>query len=103
MPSLVSARLLEPLDEYLEAADFKLNAVGFYSRFTHYKGKTYGITTDGNVHTQMIRKDLFEDPEESKAFADKHGKEMARPETWEDRSEERRVGKECVSTCRSRW
>src|SRR3546814_20734910 len=22
---------------------------------------------------------------------------------WEDRSEERRVGKECVSTCRSRW
>src|SRR3546814_3504400 len=75
----------------------------FYSRFTTYKGKTYGITTDGNVHTQMIRKDLFEDPEESKAFADKHGKEMAWPETWEDRSEERRVGKECVSTCRSRW
>src|SRR3546814_11656068 len=23
--------------------------------------------------------------------------------TFEDRSEERRVGKECVSTCRSRW
>src|SRR3546814_1328488 len=22
---------------------------------------------------------------------------------WEHRSEERRVGKECVSTCRSRW
>src|SRR3546814_14444770 len=22
---------------------------------------------------------------------------------WSDRSEERRVGKECVSTCRSRW
>src|SRR3546814_20301742 len=24
-------------------------------------------------------------------------------ETFEERSEERRVGKECVSTCRSRW
>src|SRR3546814_15477740 len=24
-------------------------------------------------------------------------------ETWKGRSEERRVGKECVSTCRSRW
>src|SRR3546814_19671777 len=24
-------------------------------------------------------------------------------ETWESRSEERSVGKECVSTCRSRW
>src|SRR3546814_7874365 len=23
--------------------------------------------------------------------------------TWQSRSEERRVGKECVSTCRSRW
>src|SRR3546814_12713129 len=23
--------------------------------------------------------------------------------TWRSRSEERRVGKECVSTCRSRW
>src|SRR3546814_17564013 len=23
--------------------------------------------------------------------------------SWPDRSEERRVGKECVSTCRSRW
>src|SRR3546814_10629772 len=26
-----------------------------------------------------------------------------RPERWLDRSEERRVGKECVSTCRYRW
>src|SRR3546814_6071028 len=25
------------------------------------------------------------------------------PEAWPRRSEERRVGKECVSTCRSRW
>src|SRR6056297_3952086 len=28
---------------------------------------------------------------------------MARPELARARSEERRVGKECVSTCRSRW
>src|SRR3546814_11553645 len=25
------------------------------------------------------------------------------PQFWRERSEERRVGKECVSTCRSRW
>src|SRR3546814_10000147 len=25
------------------------------------------------------------------------------PRRWAERSEERRVGKECVSTCRSRW
>src|SRR3546814_2799596 len=29
--------------------------------------------------------------------------EPARADLTEDRSEERRVGKECVSTCRSRW
>src|SRR3546814_19062467 len=28
---------------------------------------------------------------------------MKLSKTWEERSEERRVGKECVSTCRSRW
>jgi len=87
IPSLVSAGLLEPLDEYMASANFKINAVGFYNRFTTYKGKTYGITTDGNVHVQYIRKDLFENPDERKAFADKHGKEMAWPETWEDELE----------------
>src|SRR3546814_20981783 len=30
-------------------------------------------------------------------------KEGNTPEGWLDRSEERRVGKECVSTCRYRW
>src|SRR3546814_2604765 len=31
------------------------------------------------------------------------GQRQARPASSCDRSEERRVGKECVSTCRSRW
>src|SRR3546814_9706051 len=30
-------------------------------------------------------------------------REGSRPAAAEERSEERRVGKECVSTCRSRW
>src|SRR3546814_4169236 len=34
-----------------------------------------------------------------KRTADQEGDEIVAP----DRSEERRVGKECVSTCRSRW
>lgn len=87
IPSLASAGLLEPLDEYMEAAGFKLNAVGDFGKFVTYKGKTYGMTTDGNAHTQYIRKDLFENPDERKAFADKHGKEMSWPETWEDELE----------------
>src|SRR3546814_20326692 len=30
-------------------------------------------------------------------------KSSSRARIWSSRSEERRVGKECVSTCRSRW
>jgi len=84
IPSLASAGLLEPLDEYMAAADFKLDAVGLYGKFTSYKGKTYGMMTDGNVHVQYIRKDLFENADEQKRYADKTGKPMAWPETWED-------------------
>src|SRR3546814_2936937 len=32
-----------------------------------------------------------------------HPAALRYPETGQTRSEERRVGKECVSTCRSRW
>src|SRR3546814_8395525 len=35
--------------------------------------------------------------------ADVEERSLLRAEGGEDRSEERRVGKECVSTCRSRW
>src|SRR3546814_5276598 len=35
--------------------------------------------------------------------SDKRGGSMTLPKYASRRSEERRVGKECVSTCRSRW
>src|SRR3546814_9114476 len=44
-----------------------------------------------------VRKRLFE---MTKALAVASGGKTSKPD---DRSEERRVGKECVSTCRSRW
>ena len=37
IPSLASAGLLEPLDEYMKKADFKLDAVGDYASFMTYK------------------------------------------------------------------
>ncbi len=84
IPSLVSAGLLEPLDEYMKETGFKLEAVGEFGNFLKYKGKTYGMPTDGNVHAQLIRKDLFENPDEQKRFADKHGRPLKWPETWEE-------------------
>ncbi len=87
IPSLASAGLLEPLDGYMESAGFKINAVGDFGRFMTFQGKTYGMPTDGNVHVQYVRKDLFENPDERKAFADKHGRELTWPETWEEEIE----------------
>ena len=82
IPSLASAGYLEPLDSYMKQADFKIEAVADYATFMTYKGHTYGIPTDGNVHIEYVRKDLLEDPENKKKFADKHGKELKFPETW---------------------
>jgi multiple sugar transport system substrate-binding protein len=84
IPSLASAGYLEPLDQYMKQADFKIEAVADYANFMTYKGQTYGIPTDGNVHIQYVRKDLLEDADNRKKFADKHGKELKFPETWED-------------------
>ena len=44
-----------------------------------YGGQTYGIPTDGNVHIQYMRKDLIENPDNKKRFADKYGKELKVP------------------------
>src|SRR5262245_37128932 len=84
IPSLASAGYLEPLDEYMKKADFKIEAVADYANFMTYKGHTYGVPTDGNVHIQYVRKDLLEDADNKKRFADKHGKELKYPDTWED-------------------
>lgn len=84
IPSLASAGLLEPLDDYMQKASFGIDAVGTYGNFMRYKGKTYGVPTDGNVHVQFTRKDLMENPEERKRFEDKHGRKPDYPVTWED-------------------
>jgi multiple sugar transport system substrate-binding protein len=85
IPSLASAGLLEPLDDYMKkAGGFKINAVGDYANFMTYKGKTYGVPTDGNVHIEYLRKDLMEDADNQKRFEDKNGKKLAYPQTWDE-------------------
>jgi maltose-binding protein MalE len=82
IPSLASAGLLEPLDEYMQKADFKIDAVGDFANFMTYKGSTYGVPTDGNVHTQFVRWDLVE--QNRAAFEDHLGHPAVWPETWEE-------------------
>ncbi len=84
IPSLASAGYLEPLDEYIAKAGFHLNVVADYGNFMKYGGHTYGVPTDGNVHIQYTRKDLLDDPDNKKRFADKFGTELKVPQTWEE-------------------
>ncbi len=84
IPSLVSAGYLEPLDEYMDKAHFKPDAVGDYGQLATYNGKTYGIITDGNIFVQQVRKDLMEDADNKKKFEDKFGKPLAYPQSWDD-------------------
>ena len=84
IPSLVSAGFLEPLDEYMHKANYKMNAVGDYGKLPTYDGKTYGIITDGNIFVQQIRKDLMENVDNKKKFEDKFGKPLAWPQSWDD-------------------
>lgn len=84
IPSLASAGLLEPLDSYMKKSQFKIDAVGEYNKLFTYKGQTWGVPTDGNVHVQYVRKDLLEDPASKKRFEDKYGKPLKFPETWDD-------------------
>ena len=76
IPSLASAGYLEPLDEYIKNSDFKFDVVAGYDNFMKYDGHTYGVPTDGNVHIQYTRKDLIDDPDNKKRFADKFGTEL---------------------------
>jgi len=92
IPSLASAGLLEPLDAYIEAAGVNPadNMVGNFGNFMRYKGQTFGVPTDGNVHIEYVRKDLLDDPDENKKFEDQHGRKMTYPETWEEEHELRK-------------
>jgi ABC-type glycerol-3-phosphate transport system substrate-binding protein len=84
IPSLASTGYLEPLDEYIKNSGFKFDVVADYGNFMKYDGRTYGVPTDGNVHIQYTRKDLVDNPDNKKRFADKFGTELKVPETWEE-------------------
>ena len=57
------------------------------SLLNSYRGSVYGVCLDGDFQTWNHRTDLFGDPDEKAAFADKHGYELAPPKTWKQHDE----------------
>jgi multiple sugar transport system substrate-binding protein len=85
IPDLVESGILVNLDQYAqkyEPEKFRDNVL--YSVADYYKGNFYGYETDGDAYVVFYRKDWLENAEEAKRYADKHGKKLEVPETWEE-------------------
>src|SRR3546814_14476833 len=63
----------------------------------------YGIPWKGNYSSWLEQKDNRLKQEEASESARQRTIKKALEWVRQNRSEERRVGKECVSTCRARW
>ena len=91
MPDLAIAGALEPLDPYVDKYGYrdelKEIAPVYRDNQMTYDGTIYGFPDDGDVFLLYYRKDIFEDPENRKAFKAKHGYDLAAPNTWKEFSE----------------
>src|SRR3546814_20309464 len=61
------------------------------------------IETEDEYTVAKVARTLWQHRENLSRYQNKASEAEALKARFFDRSEERRVGKECVSTCRSRW
>ena len=77
----------KPLDPYIEKYGVKSEFDDINPAFKDwmsYNGKIYGLVVDGDVLVTYYRKDLFEDPENQKAFKEKYGYDLAVPKNYKE-------------------
>ena len=77
---------LKELDPYFHLLDPKLaDYLPVYSDpVIKRNGKTYALMYDGDLLQVSYRSDLFNDPNEQKAFKSKYGHDLAPPATWDE-------------------
>lgn len=85
IPDLVEAGALENLDRFAakyEPAEYQTDAL--YSLGDYYKGSLYGYQTDGDVYLMFYNKEMLENEDNQKRYADTHGSALAIPKTWQE-------------------
>jgi multiple sugar transport system substrate-binding protein len=85
LADMVANGAAEPLDPYIEKYGVKSEFDDINPAFKDwmsYNGKIYGLVVDGDVLVTYYRKDLFEDPENQKAFKAKYGRDLAVPKNY---------------------
>lgn len=91
MPDLAIAGALHPLDEWVDKYQFRdeLDKIAPVYRDNQMKveGTIFGFPDDGDVLILYYRKDIFENPDNKAAFKEKHGYELAPPDTWQQFAE----------------
>ena len=75
---------------YLETVpDWVKDLIGMDDYYPTYRDvsfwgdEMYGVVYDGNVHNLFYRRDLFENADYQKRFADTYGYELQVPDSWE--------------------
>jgi multiple sugar transport system substrate-binding protein len=85
IPDLAESGILVDLDQF--AAKYEPEGYQdsiIYKTANYYKGNFYGYETDGDAYVMFYHKDWIDDPEEQKRYADKYGKPLKVPDTWEE-------------------
>ncbi len=79
-------RFLLPIDDYMAKWNPNWDDILPAVRKTYsiWKGKTYGIPEDGDVHTLYYRKDALENPMYQAQFKAKYGYDLRPPLTWQE-------------------
>lgn len=88
----VNAGVLEPLnpliDKYMNKADLDDYLPPYAAQgFGRLGDQWYGLPDDGDVFVLYYRKDLFENPENQRAFKAKYGYELRPPQTYQEFNE----------------
>jgi len=85
---LVEAKFSQDLTDYVQKYDPELTGPNGVIEplylFGMYKGRLYGLNTDGDVNSLFIRRDWLNDPETQKAFEDKYGYPLQPPVLYKE-------------------
>jgi multiple sugar transport system substrate-binding protein len=87
LPDIAESGVIVDLTEFAEKYKLDGGTAGcqmLYPIANYYRGRLYGLGTDGDTYMMFYRKDLLDDPQEQKSFEREYGHRLAVPETWEE-------------------
>lgn len=85
LPDLATSGAIIPLTEFArryEPDGFRRDIL--YDIGDRFDGDVYGFQADGDTYVMFYHKDLLENPDEAARYADRYGRRLAVPDTWEE-------------------